>query len=385
VIVLKKWVLSVLMLSMVTLVSACGNTGGTGSSKTTEATSTPVASAATTAPAASPSPSQNEPIYVVEGIRDMANAYYANWIKGGKNYAKSIGIPDDHFIVIQNQGSSQKQLADIKAIVAKTKGNVVFNLDPNEAADVPAIAKYLGEQNVPFVTWWNKPDDSSPSQYPSWVMHITFDNYTSGSKMAEELMKNLKEPYKGKIIAVQGLLGNTAAIERYNGFKDTVAKYPDVKIVSSQPADWDENKAFSVVSTQLVSTPDLSGIWCANDQMAMGAIQALKAKNLNGKIPVVGTDGTSQMFEAIQKGDATATVVSDSYLQGGLGLAIAVAVKQGKLKLTDLTEDKRSWMAVAPVITKANAKEMNDQFYVNEPKYDWTNFFDKYQGPIKKK
>jgi ABC-type sugar transport system substrate-binding protein len=91
------------------------------------------------------------------------------------------------------------------------------------------------------------------------------------------------------------------------------------------------------------------------------------------------------MFEAIQKGDATATVVSDSYLQGGLGLSIAVAVKQGKLKLTDLTEDKRSWMAVAPVITKANAKEMNDQFYVNEPKYDWTNFFDKYQGPIKKK
>lgn len=378
--------------SLIKLLAVASLLGGCGSAnQSSNSTNQPAAPATQEAkpaaqPEAKPPESGNsDQVYVVSSIRGLSNTYYTNWIKGAKSFAASKGIDDEHFIVIENQGSSEKQMNDIKAVVARTKGNVVFNFDPNESADVVPIAKYLGEQNVPFVTWWNKPDNVHPSDYPTWAMHITFDNYTSGYKTAEELMKNMKTPYKGKIIAVQGLLGNTAAIERFKGFKDAVAKHPDVKVVSEQPADWSDTKAFSVVSNELVKTPDVDAIWAANDSMALGAIQALKAKGLAGKIPVTGVDGTPQMFEAIKQGTATATVISDSYLQGGLGLAVALAVKKGELKLEDLPKEKRAWMADAPLITKENVEKFNNDFYVNEPTYDWSidHFFDKYLGPIK--
>lgn len=327
----------------------------------------------------------DDQVYLVEGIRGLSNTYYTNWIKGGQNFAKSVGIDEDHFIIMENQGSSEKQLSDIKAIVARTNGNVVFNLDPNEANDVKAIAEFLDQHNVPFVTWWNKPDDLWPWDTKSWVMHITFDNFTSGYKTAEIAMQNMKTPYKGKIIAIQGLLGNTAAIERFEGFKAALEKYPDVELVSAQPADWSDTKAFQLMSNELVKTPDVDAVWTANDSMALGAIQALKAVGLAGKIPVTGVDGTPQMFDAIKNGEATATVLSDAYLQGGLGLAIALAAKKGELNVNELPKEKRAWMAEAEVITKENVDQFYNDFYVNEPNYSWDqeHFFDRFMGPVK--
>ncbi len=317
-------------------------------------------------------------VYLAIVTRTLSNAYSTNFVNGAKSFAEKMDINPKNLIVIESGGSSEKQMSDIKAVVARTKGNVVFNIDPNEAADVPAIAQFLGQQNIPFVTWWNKPDDVWPWDYPSWAMHITFDDFTSGYETAKLLMENMENPYNGKVIAVQGLLGNTAAIERFKGFEAAISEHPEVELVSSQPADWSDTKAFENVSNELVKTKDIAGVWAAADAMGQGAIQALKAQGLAGKIPVTGIDGTQQMLESIERGDAVATVLSDSYFMGGIGLAIAYEVKEGKLNLEDLPHEKRAWIVEAQIINKENAEKFTDEYYVNEPNYTWDDLFQNY-------
>ena len=108
-------------------------------------------------------------------------------------FAESAGL--EH--VIQTcEGSSEKQLNDIKALVAKTGGDVVFCVDPNESPDVVPIAKALEEAGVYFVTFWNKPDDVKVSDFDHWVSHITFDGVDGGYYIAKELFKTFEKSYK---------------------------------------------------------------------------------------------------------------------------------------------------------------------------------------------
>ncbi len=159
---------------------------------------------------------QEEPVYLGTAIRSLSNPYHAVWADGATAFAKSLGW--DEYNVIQTcEGSSEKQLNDIKALVARSQGNVVFSIDPNQSTDAPAIANELEKSGVYFVTWWNKPDDVSVANYKYWVCHITFDNRASGYNTAKAIFDAIGG--SGKVFALQGLLGNSAAIERWEGFQ----------------------------------------------------------------------------------------------------------------------------------------------------------------------
>ena len=81
----------------------------------------------------------------------------------------------------------------------------------------------------------------------------------------------------------------------------------------------------------LVAHPDVDGVWAANDEMAMGAIQALKEAGKAGQIKVSGCDGIPEIYDAIRAGYASSTVMQDAKYQAELGLSMALAAKQGKL------------------------------------------------------
>lgn len=85
---------------------------------------------------------QEEPVYLGTAIRSLSNPYHAVWADGATAFANSLGWKD--YNVIQTcEGSSEKQLNDIKALVARSQGNVVFSIDPNQSTDAPAIANEL--------------------------------------------------------------------------------------------------------------------------------------------------------------------------------------------------------------------------------------------------
>src|SRR6516225_10973559 len=183
-------------------------------------------------------------------IRTLSSPYQVMYKVGAEAYAKQLGLPLD---VLTTEANSQKGLTDIKAEVARTGANVAFYIDPNDAADALPIAKTLEAAGVYFVTWWSKPTDVKVWDYPHWIAHIAMDGVAAGTYTATELIKTLKTPGKGKIIALRGRFGDTAETERWQGLQSVLAKNPDVQLVQWVSAQWVRTQAYTATKTMLIA------------------------------------------------------------------------------------------------------------------------------------
>ncbi|NBK20937.1 MAG: sugar ABC transporter substrate-binding protein [Spirochaetia bacterium] len=309
---------------------------------------------------------ETKPTTLGIGIRTLTNPYQANYKVGADMYGKIKGLP---VVALTCEGSSEKQLNDVRALVARTNGNVVFMIDPNESPNVIPLARELDAAGVYWVSWWNKPEEVKAWDYKTWVSHISFDGISAGEFTAEKLFESFG--YKGKFIALQGLLSNSIAQDRFTGMMNTLKKYPNVQLVAYEAADWDRTIAYEKTRNMLVANPDIKGIWAANDNMALGALEALRAVGRAGKIMVTGTDGTLEIYEAIKNGEAVATVYNDSTYQAGIGLAIALAAKNGEIDVAKLPKKNRQFFAEATNVDISNV----DEIIAGASEYDFDNLF----------
>ncbi len=304
-------------------------------------------------------PKEQDDTTLVICIRGLDNPYHANYAVGAEALGEILDLPVD---VLSSEANSQKQFSDMKAELAKTGGNMVVNFDPNEAPDVVPIAKMLEDAGVYWVNWWNKPADVTPEDYPHWVAHIAFDAVGQGYFNAIELFKTFDTPNNGKIIAIQGMLANNAAIGRFEGLQQALADNPGVELLQWESAEWDQNKAYTATKQLLAAYPDVDGVWCANDTMAMGSIQALKEAGLAGKVLVSGTDGIPDAFDAIKAGYMCSTEFQDSRYQAQLGLSMALAAKAGDLDVASLPSKHRSWVIPGTRVTQDNIDQFMRDF-----------------------
>jgi ribose transport system substrate-binding protein len=313
--------------------------------------------------------------------RTLSNPYQANYKVGGELFLKQEGSGLE-LVVLTCEGNSEKQVNDIKSLVARTQGNVVFMIDPNEATDVIPIARALEESGVYFSTWWNKPEDLNVWEFPHWVSHMSFDGISAGKFTAKELFASFPTPFKGKIVALQGMLANSIAQDRFIGLQETLKEYPGVELVAYESADWDRTRAYEKVKNMLVANPDIVGVWAANDNMGLGALEALRERGLAGKVLVTGCDGIDEFFDAIKKGEAAATVYNDAKYQAGVSLAQSLAAKRGTLKLANVPNERRQFFAEAVNVNRANVQEIVDVFVNGTPTYDFSDFYGKWVRPM---
>src|ERR1700741_1153708 len=264
---------------------------------------------------------------MVNSIRSLSNPYHATWNKGGAAFAKSVGA---EYVTLVTEGNSEKAIADIKAVLAKTGGNVVINVDPNDSPDARPIVEACKAAGAYVVTQWNKPADLHPWDHdPNYVAHISFSGVPYGKAMAEALIKAMGG--KGGIVALGGLEYNVPAIGRKAGLEEALTANPDVKLLDMQVANWSATEALEKTNAWLTQFGDeIGGIWAANDDMALAAVEALRADGRAGKVPVTGIDGIHLAVKAILKGEMAGTVAWDPFWQGGMGLSIGYQAKTGK-------------------------------------------------------
>ncbi len=317
---------------------------------------------------------------VVNSIRSLSNPYHATWNKGGAAFAKSVGAD---YVTLVTEGNSEKGVADIRAILSKTGGNCVINVDPNDSPDARPIVEACQQAGAYVVTQWNKPADLHPWDHnPNYVAHISFSGVPYGKAMAETLIKAMGG--KGGIVALGGIESNVPAIERKKGLDQAMAANPGVQLLDFQVANWTSNEALEKVNAWLTKFGDkIGGIWAANDDMALGAVEALRAEGRAGKVPVTGIDGIQLAVEAIQKGEMVGTVAWDPYWQGGMGLAIAFAAKTGKFDPAKEPREHREFYGTGVIVTSANANQFYESNIKSEPKLDWNDLWGRVSGPIK--
>lgn len=316
---------------------------------------------------------------LVNSIRSLTNPYHATWNKGGAAFAKSVG---SDYVTLVTEGNSEKGVADIKAILAKTGGNCVINVDPNDSPDARPIVEACKSAGAYVVTQWNKPADLHPWDYnPNYVAHISFSGVPYGKAMAEALFKAMGG--KGGVVALGGIESNVPAIERKKGLDAALAANPNVKLLDFQVANWSANEALTKVNAWLTQFGDkIGGIWAANDDMALAAVEALRAEGKAGKVPVTGIDGIQLAVEAIQKGEMAGTVAWDPFWQGGMGLSIGYAAKTGKFDPAKEPKDHREFYGTGVIITAANATDFYNKNIKSEPTLDWNDIWGRVSGQI---
>ena len=171
---------------------------------------------------------------VVNSIRSLSNPYHATWNKGGAAFAKAVGA---EYVTLVTEGNSEKGVADIKSILAKTAGNCVINVDPNESPDARPIVEACKAAGATVVTQWNKPDDLHPWDFnPFYVAHISFSGVPYGKATAEALFKSMGG--KGGIVALGGIESTSPRSSARRGSIEALAANPDVKLLDFQVANW---------------------------------------------------------------------------------------------------------------------------------------------------
>jgi ABC-type sugar transport system substrate-binding protein len=253
---------------------------------------------------------------------DMAFPFFTHMVTQVKAEADKLG--GINIIVADGQRSSPKQTADIEAAI--TKGVDGMFLDPNEVdALAPAVQEAV-DAKIPVVTV-----DRRVDKVPGVLAHVGADNVKGGEAQGELVEKLF--PDGAKVMNLQGQSGSSPAIDRNKGLHNVLDKAKDkYKFVFEDTAGFDRAKGLSMTETALdgmKSPPDV--IVCANDDMALGALEALKARNLIGKVKLIGFDALPEALGQIKAGNMTATIEQSPGGQSQKALDTLVAfLREGK-------------------------------------------------------
>jgi ribose transport system substrate-binding protein len=316
-------------------------------------------------------------VQLVGQVRNESNPYEAAWLDGGDAFAESVGLKQER---LTYDGESTKQQEQIRQVLAGDTDCLVLNVLPNGDADTKPIVEGADEAGAFLVTQWNKPADLSPADYSTWISHITYDGLESGKQIGDALAEAIGG--EGGIIALQGILDTGAAKDRFAGLEESLAENTGVELLDQQTANFSRQEALAVTETLLTKHGDkVKGIWAANDDMALGAIQALEAEGLEGKVAVVGIDAVPEAVTAVSDGSMTATVSSDGPWQGGIGLAMGYCALTGEIDVADIPDENRAFFANQFLVSKENAAEFAEP-KVDLADFECDNLFSRVAGPV---
>jgi ribose transport system substrate-binding protein len=316
-------------------------------------------------------------VKLVGQVRNESNPYEASWLDGGDTFAESVDLTQER---LTYDGDSTKQQDQISQILAGDTDCLVMNVLPNGDSDTTPIVEGADQAGAYLVTQWNKPADLNPTDYDTWLTHITYNGVESGQQIGDALAEAIGG--SGGIIALQGVLDTAAAKDRFAGLEASLAANPDVELLDQQAANFSRAEALEVTKTLLTKHgDDIKGIWAANDDMALGALEALQQAGRAGEVAVVGIDAVPDALTAIESGDMTATVSSDGPWQGAIGLAIGYCVATGELSVDDIADENRAFYAEQFLITADNVGEF--QAPETDPAdFECDNVFDRVAGSL---
>ena len=312
--------------------------------------------------------------------RNRTNPYWNEIVSGGEAFVESLGKPKEFLTHLINEGSSEKSLADVKALLAKTNGELALAIDTNDAPNARPVVEACVEAGAYVSTLWNKTDDLHPWDFgDNYVSHMTWSDEGPAERTARILLDAIGG--KGGVVHLGGIASNNPAIERLNGLKNALKDYPDVELLDAQPADWDTQKAAQIMASFITRYGDeISGVHCANDTIGYGVLEALRAEGMD--VPIVTYDGNPQAVDLVAEGKILATVFTNPHWGGGITASLAYHAAVGHFKPSDEPNEHREFYGPTIFVTPDDAREFKTNYLENVPTYDWQDFWGPSNGQI---
>lgn len=249
-------------------------------------------------------------------MNTLNNPFFVDVVEGAKKAAEERGI---ELVVTDAQNQPSKQLEDVENMLQK--GLDLLILDPSDSDAVIAAVESANDMNVPVLTIDRKSNGGEV------VAHIGFDAIHSGNIAGQYLVDQLDG--KGKIVEIMGIMGTNVAQDRSKGFNQIMEENAGFEIVAQQAADFDRAKAMEVMENILQANPEIDGIYAANDEMALGALEAIEAAGRLDEITLIGCDAIDPSLEKIREGKLEATIAEPPFFLGKNAVFTALDVLAG--------------------------------------------------------
>jgi ribose transport system substrate-binding protein len=243
--------------------------------------------------------------------KNQSNPYFQTVRVGADAAAKAMGAKTVHYIPTKPD-SIPEQLSQIEDLVVK-KPDAIVLIPVDYKAIVPGIEQ-INQAGIPIV---NITDRAAGGKFLAFV---GADDYSIARETGRYLLNALGG--KGNVVILEGVKGSLTNVDRVKGFNDALKEFPDVKLLASQPANYQRLQALQVMENLMQSHPKIEGVMTGNDAMAVGAIEALEGANRQAL--VTGIAGSKEAVDAIKAGKLLASGDFNGFLQGCIGTMIAL-------------------------------------------------------------
>lgn len=255
---------------------------------------------------------QTRPL-IAFSVSGTTNPFYASMAQGVREEAARQGLDA---LILDAQDKAEKQASDIED--ARTRGIKALLINPVNASVAPVVANVLKAGIPVFTVQRNLPDLKVTA-------HVGANNVLIGEKLIEWWAKSVGGR-ESKILIMTGTPGAASSEDRIVGIKNTLPKYPNLKVLAMQTGYYDRARALPVAENMLQAHPDAEAILCLNDNMAMGVLAAAKGK----PIKIVGIDANPDAVQAVAQGQLTMTIALAPARFGALGTELAARKLKGE-------------------------------------------------------
>lgn len=265
---------------------------------------------------------KNDEIEITIILKNLTNPMWIEVRRGAEAAAAEAGVNLTVLAPVQAD-NNEEQISAIEQSIARGVDALVV-IPSDSVGIVPAI-EAANRANIPVINVNTVIDPNSDTQVETF---IAVENYDAAVSVAEKLVEMLNG--EGDIIILEGRAGAQSSVDIVNGGNDTFAKYPGIRVVASQTAQWSRSEAIDVTQNLLQAHPNVKAIFAANDEMAMGALEAVAQAGKAGEILITGLDANADARKAVDEGTMAITCDKNGYGQGYEGVMAAVRFLQGE-------------------------------------------------------
>lgn len=252
--------------------------------------------------------------------------------------------PNVEFIFMDGQKNAAKQIADVEDLIAR-QVDLIIIVEHAHGSTTNTLKKAKA-RGIPIVCV-----DRALSDPELADSNILGNDFEMGKICAEYLAEKLGG--KGKIVVIQAPEGVIVGEKRREGFYSVVDQYPDMEVITQQVGNWQRSVAYTVMENILQGFKEIDGLYADNDEMALGALKAIKEAGRQDEIIVTGVDGEKAALESIKEGGMAFS--AKKVLELPLALDVALAILEGG-------EYEKTYILKAPGISKENVDEHYNPF-----------------------
>lgn len=245
-------------------------------------------------------------------ISTLNNPFFVSVKDGIVKEAKKKGMET---VVVDAQDDTSKQISGIEDLILK--GVDVLVVNPTDSAAISSSVLSANEAGIPVITIDRSAENGEVATF------IASDNVSGGEMAGTYIVEQLGE--KANVVELEGVSGASATRERGKGFHTIADK--QLNVVTSQTAEFDRTKGLTVMENILQGNKDVEAVFAHNDEMALGAIEAIQAAGKD--ILVLGFDGTKDALDAVKEGKLDGTIAQQPALIGEEAVNAAVKILKG--------------------------------------------------------